>query len=43
MGTQYSKHNANEAIVVVEEFRDKNRYRGKWLSLLKILRLEYED
>ena len=36
-------NNANEAIVVVEEFRDKNRYRSKWLSLLKILRLEYED
>lgn len=38
-----ARHNTSEAVRKVEVFRDRNRYRGRWLRLLKILRLEYED
>ena len=36
-------HGADEAVRVVEAFRDRNRYAGRWLRLLKALGLAYED
>ena len=34
---------ADEAIQAVETFRDRNRYRGRWLPVLKAIHLAYDD
>lgn len=36
-------HRMDETIRAVKAFRNRNRYRGRWLRLLKALGLEYED
>ena len=32
-----------KAVTLVEQFRDRHRYRGRWLAILKAIHWEYDD